>query len=90
VNLTTSKYTYIRNIKLRFLCLILNLQIEKSPTLGSINTTDYEKRKLAVQSLEFNLKNKMFCELFPETVEVLFYYTTEHPYKLNINQLVYD
>jgi ubiquitin-conjugating enzyme E2 J2 len=48
------------------------LQIEKSPTLGSINTTDYEKAQLAAQSLEYNLKDKMFCELFPETVEVLF------------------
>lgn len=56
---------------IRSSCLILRVQIEKSPTLGSINTPDYEKRKLAVQSLEFNLKNKMFCELFPETVEVL-------------------
>jgi len=52
----------------------LCLQIEKSPTLGSINTTDYEKAQLAAQSLEYNLKDKMFCELFPETVEVLFHY----------------
>ncbi|XP_012220763.1 ubiquitin-conjugating enzyme E2 J2 [Linepithema humile] len=50
---------------------LLSFMIEKSPTLGSINTPDYEKRKLAVQSLEFNLKNKMFCELFPETVETI-------------------
>lgn len=50
---------------------VLHLQIEKSPTLGSINTTDYEKRQLAWQSLEYNLRDKMFCELFPETVEVL-------------------
>ncbi|XP_035727826.1 ubiquitin-conjugating enzyme E2 J2-like isoform X2 [Vespa mandarinia] len=46
-------------------------KIEKSPTFGSINTTDYEKRELAMQSLEYNLRDKMFCELFPETVEII-------------------
>ncbi|XP_029660646.1 ubiquitin-conjugating enzyme E2 J2-like isoform X2 [Formica exsecta] len=45
--------------------------MEKTPTLGSINTTDYEKRQLAMQSLEYNLKDKLFCELFPETVEAI-------------------
>lgn len=50
---------------------LLSFMIEKSPTLGSINTTDYEKRQLAAQSLECNLKDKMFCELFPETVETI-------------------
>lgn len=43
-------------------------QIEKSPTLGSIETSDYEKKQLAFQSLEYNIRNKVFCELFPETV----------------------
>lgn len=43
-------------------------QIEKSPTLGSIETSDYEKKQFALQSLEFNLRNKIFCELFPDTV----------------------
>lgn len=47
--------------------------MEKTPTLGSINTTDNEKKQLAMQSLEYNLKDKLFCELFPETVEVLLY-----------------
>lgn len=50
---------------------LLSFMIEKSPTLGSINTTDYEKRQLAAQSLEYNLRDKMFCELFPETVETI-------------------
>lgn len=48
---------------------LLSFMIETSPTLGSITTTDYEKKQLAAQSLEFNLRDKMFCELFPETVE---------------------
>ncbi|XP_015123016.1 ubiquitin-conjugating enzyme E2 J2 isoform X1 [Diachasma alloeum] len=47
---------------------LLSFMIEKSPTLGSINTTDWEKRQYAHQSLEFNLRDKMFCELFPDTV----------------------
>ncbi|XP_076179879.1 ubiquitin-conjugating enzyme E2 J2 [Ptiloglossa arizonensis] len=50
---------------------LLSFMVEKSPTVGSINTTNYEKKQLAVQSLEYNLKDKMFCELFPETVEVI-------------------
>ncbi|XP_051172021.1 ubiquitin-conjugating enzyme E2 J2-like [Leptopilina boulardi] len=47
---------------------LLSFMIENSPTLGSITTTDYEKKHLAAQSLEYNLKDKIFCELFPETV----------------------
>ena len=39
---------------------------EKTPTLGSLETSDYTKRQLALQSLEFNLQNKIFVELFPE------------------------
>ena len=40
--------------------------LEKSPTLGSIETSDWEKKQFARRSLEFNLKNRVFCELFPE------------------------
>lgn len=36
--------------------------------MGSIDTTDYDKRVLAYNSLEYNLNNKQFCELFPEDV----------------------
>lgn len=43
--------------------------VEKGPTLGSIETSDFTKRQLAAQSLAFNLKDKVFCELFPEVVE---------------------
>lgn len=45
------------------------LQLEKSPTLGSIDTTDFDKRQLAYRSLDFNLNSNVFCELFPEIVE---------------------
>uniref|UniRef100_A0A2R9AJP5 Ubiquitin-conjugating enzyme E2 J2 n=1 Tax=Pan paniscus TaxID=9597 RepID=A0A2R9AJP5_PANPA len=48
---------------------LLSFMVEKGPTLGSIETSDFTKRQLAVQSLAFNLKDKVFCELFPEVVE---------------------
>ncbi|KAK9305550.1 hypothetical protein QLX08_003349 [Tetragonisca angustula] len=50
---------------------LLSFMIENSPTMGSINTSDYEKKQFAAQSLEYNLKDKMFCDLFPETVETI-------------------
>ncbi|EEC16655.1 ubiquitin-conjugating enzyme, putative [Ixodes scapularis] len=49
---------------------LLSFMVEKNPTLGSIDTTDREKRQLARESLEFNLKDQVFCELFPELVDV--------------------
>lgn len=48
---------------------LLSFMVEKNPTLGSIDTTDREKRQLARESLEFNLKDQVFCELFPDLVE---------------------
>lgn len=48
---------------------LLSFMLEKSPTLGSIETTDYTKRQLAAQSGLFNLKNTTFCELFPDLVK---------------------
>jgi len=48
---------------------LLSFMLEKSPTLGSIETSDYTKRQLAVESGTFNLKDKVFCELFPEIAE---------------------
>jgi ubiquitin-conjugating enzyme E2 J2 len=43
--------------------------LENSPLLGSCESTLLEKKKLAVNSLEFNLKNETFCELFPDEVQ---------------------
>ncbi|XP_023238367.1 ubiquitin-conjugating enzyme E2 J2-like isoform X2 [Centruroides sculpturatus] len=48
---------------------LLSFMVEKNPTLGSIETSDFEKRQLALQSLDFNLKDPTFCEMFPEVVE---------------------
>lgn len=48
---------------------LLSFMLETSPTLGSIETSDDEKRYLAQQSSQFNLKDKVFVELFPDIVE---------------------
>jgi len=48
---------------------LLSFMVEKNPTMGSIETSDYEKKLLAQQSWEFNLKNKTFRDLFPDVVE---------------------
>ncbi|XP_034760932.1 ubiquitin-conjugating enzyme E2 J2-like isoform X1 [Acipenser ruthenus] len=48
---------------------LLSFMVEKGPTLGSIETTDFTKRQLAAQSLAFNAKDKVFCDLFPDVVE---------------------
>ncbi|NWI81929.1 UB2J2 enzyme, partial [Dryoscopus gambensis] len=60
---------------------LLSFMVEKGPTLGSIETSEFTKRQLAAQSLAFNLKDKVFCELFPEVVEVREYSLIIHyPY----------
>lgn len=48
---------------------LLSFMVETSPTLGSIETSEFQKRQLALRSGPFNLKDKTFCELFPEIVE---------------------
>ena len=34
--------------------------------MGSVETSDYEKRQFALRSIEFNLKSRVFNELFPD------------------------
>lgn len=48
---------------------LLSFMVERSPTLGSIEMSDYERRQLAARSLRFNLNDKNFCELFPDLVK---------------------
>lgn len=48
---------------------LLSFMLETTPTLGSCESTVYEKRRYARQSLEFNMKDEMFQELFPEICE---------------------
>lgn len=48
---------------------LLSFMLENSPTLGSIETSDSTKRQLAANSGAFNLKDAIFCELFPDIVQ---------------------
>jgi len=48
---------------------LLSFMLDKTPTLGSIETTDSEKRKLAEQSMEYNAKDTVFRKLFPALVK---------------------
>lgn len=50
---------------------LYSFMLDNKPTTGSIETTDAAKRKYAMESLEYNVKNeKIFCTLFPEYVEL--------------------
>ncbi|GLD97029.1 hypothetical protein PINS_up005712 [Pythium insidiosum] len=49
---------------------LYSFMIENQPTLGSIVTTDAQKRKYASQSLETNCNNPLFRKLFPDLVEL--------------------
>jgi len=44
---------------------LLSFMLEKSPTLGSIETSEAVKRRFAIATHDFNLKSKIFVELFP-------------------------
>ncbi|XP_014257046.1 ubiquitin-conjugating enzyme E2 J2 [Cimex lectularius] len=44
---------------------LLSFMLEQSPTLGSIETTEDEKRQHAYRSLSINLKDPQFCDQFP-------------------------
>jgi len=45
---------------------LLSFMLESTPTLGSTETSVYERKEYARKSLQFNLKNDTFKELFPE------------------------
>ncbi|ALC46295.1 CG5823 [Drosophila busckii] len=47
---------------------LLSFMLESTPTLGSIESSNYEKQMFAQKSLAFNLRNANFCELFPDIV----------------------
>eukprot|EP00616_Rhizochromulina_sp_CCMP1243_P009960 CAMPEP_0118967690 /NCGR_PEP_ID=MMETSP1173-20130426/5046_1 /TAXON_ID=1034831 /ORGANISM="Rhizochromulina marina cf, Strain CCMP1243" /LENGTH=215 /DNA_ID=CAMNT_0006916703 /DNA_START=70 /DNA_END=713 /DNA_ORIENTATION=+ len=47
-----------------------SFMLESDPTLGSIETSSKQRRKLAAQSLEFNCRDKTFCSLFPQYAEL--------------------
>jgi len=43
--------------------------LETTPTTGSIESSDLKKRTLARESLDYNLRDSLFCELFPDLEE---------------------
>ncbi|XP_030573774.1 ubiquitin-conjugating enzyme E2 J2 [Drosophila novamexicana] len=47
---------------------LLSFMLESTPTLGSIESSSYDKQMFAQKSLAFNLRNANFCELFPDIV----------------------
>lgn len=47
---------------------LISFMVEKAPTLGSIETNNYQKKKFARLSLDYNVKNKTFTKLFPHLV----------------------
>mmetsp|Transcript_30206 Transcript_30206/g.38798 ORF Transcript_30206/g.38798 Transcript_30206/m.38798 type:complete len:113 (+) Transcript_30206:2-340(+) len=50
---------------------LYSFMMDNKPTTGSIETTAATKKKCAVESLAYNVKHdKMFCNLFPEYVEL--------------------
>jgi len=50
---------------------LVSFMCETTQTAGSINTSSGEKKKLAISSADFNLKDPNFCELFPEVLEMI-------------------
>lgn len=48
---------------------LLSFMLEEQETFGSVQTTEEEKRKMALDSMNVNLKNQHFCTLFPELVQ---------------------
>lgn len=49
---------------------LVSFMVESAPTLGSVDSTDAQKRKLAKQSLDFNVRDSNFCKLFPDLVDL--------------------
>jgi len=49
---------------------LISFMVERAPTLGSIESTDSQKKKFAQFSLDFNVRDPKFSSLFPELVEL--------------------
>ncbi|CAB3404535.1 unnamed protein product [Caenorhabditis bovis] len=48
---------------------LMSFMNDNQPTLGSLSTSDEERRLLARRSHAFNVKDKIFCQLFPEEAD---------------------
>ncbi|GBG24125.1 Ubiquitin-conjugating enzyme E2 J2 [Hondaea fermentalgiana] len=49
---------------------LLSFMLDSAPTLGSMEASDAQRRALAAKSLEENVRNKDFCALFPDYVDL--------------------
>ena len=49
---------------------LLSFMLEDHSAVGTIQTTDNVKRTFAKKSLEFNISDKLFVELFPDITQV--------------------
>ena len=47
---------------------VLSFMLESTPTVGSVEASFAERRRLALASHAFNRKVPIFCELFPQLV----------------------
>lgn len=47
-----------------------SFMLEQGDSVGTVKTSEEQRRKYATESLETNLANKDFCRLFPELVEL--------------------
>jgi len=45
---------------------LLSFMVESTPTSGSIETSDSAKRRFALESRNYNIEDRQFCELFPD------------------------
>ena len=52
-----------------FLIGFLSFMLETQHTLGALNTTDQEKKKLAAESRAYNRRNAKFRSVFPELLD---------------------
>ena len=63
---------------------VLSFMLEATPTVGSIETSEAERKRLALASHAFNRKSPIFCELFPE----LIMHPSEHDEAPEMDQVV--
>jgi ubiquitin-conjugating enzyme E2 J2 len=51
------------------LTALQSFMIDNVPTVGSVETSDETKQKLASESMDVNCKNRNFVHLFPHLIE---------------------
>ena len=47
---------------------VLSFMLESTPTVGSVDASEAERKRLALASHAWNRKSPLFCELFPNLV----------------------